>query len=69
MSQKDKVIRVVLSKRQILILLLPILAATAIIMFGLVSATDLGYFADAYTVAVIFTLLMFVAMEFQLKHN
>jgi hypothetical protein len=67
LSEKDKLIRVVLSRRQILILLVPIMVATFVVTFALISADTLGYWADAYTVAVIVTLLLFVVMEFQLK--
>lgn len=50
-----------------IIVVAPIVFATIVVIFRLVSAEDLGYFADAYTVAVIATLVIIAFMGFTLK--
>ena len=69
MAHKEKLIRVVLSRRQFLVLLVPITLATIVIMFGLISPEDLGYFSDAYTVALIGTLFLLAAMEYTIRQR
>jgi len=59
MSTKKKAIRARMEKhKDWILLLIPLVVATLIVVWNLVPADLLGFFSDAYTIALLFTLVL-----------
>jgi len=69
MSSKEKAGRFVYSRRQIIVVTLPVILATFVVAFMLVPPETLGYWADAYTVALIATLFIIFVIGFNLRQS
>lgn len=62
MSKKKTAYAKMGKHKDLLVLLIPIIIATIVVVYELVPAETLGLFSDAYTVALLFTLLLIAVL-------
>jgi hypothetical protein len=48
--------------RDLILIMIPLIIATIVVVFNLMPAELLGFFSDAYTIALLFTLVIITAL-------
>lgn len=49
-------------RRDLILIMIPLIIATMVVVFNLMPAELLGFFSDAYTIALLFTLVIITAL-------
>ena len=62
MGTKEKMALEASQHRDSMMIIVPLIIATVIVIFRLVAPEDLGYFADAYTLALLLPLVIFIGL-------